>query len=354
MRIALLHPTYWPEVRRGSERLAHDLGAGLAERGHAVRLLTSHRGRTTRTAEDGIVVVRHPRLPDGRLRRRLHEEHLGHLPFTFATLRIGGDEIAHALFHTDALAARKAGVPYVYSFMGVPHRRGLANRRKRAEMVLDAARHAHATVVLSEAAQRAAARWLGIDARVIAPGVDLDAFTPGGERAEAFTIVCPAALDAPHKRAPLLLAAFEEVRRQRPGARLVLDRGGAERALAAALRSGSLGAGAGVELRDLDDHAALLAAYREAHVCALASEGEAFGLVLVEALACGTPAVASDDAAGPEVTDTTFTGDDPHAMAAAILDAADQDPQACRARAELFSLDACVSAHEALYREALR
>jgi glycosyltransferase involved in cell wall biosynthesis len=342
VRVALLQPTYWPEVRRGSERFAHDLGAGLARRGHAVRLLTSHRGRTTRTAEDGIVVVRHPRLPDGRLRRRLYEDHLGHLPFIFATLRAGGDDVAHALFHTDALAARQAGVPYVYSFMGVPHRRGLANRRRRAEMVVAAAGGARATVVLSEAARRAAERWLGVDARVIHPGVDLDAFTPGGERAERFTVVCPAALDAPHKRAELLLAAFARVRRERPGARLVLD-----------ARSGPLASGDGVELRHLDDHPALLAAYREAHVCALASEGEAFGLVLVEALACGTPAVASDDAAGPEVTDTTFAGDDPAALAAAILAAADRDPAACREQAERFSIDRCVAAHEALYREAV-
>lgn len=342
MRIALLHPTYWPEVRRGSERFAHDLGRGLAQRGHAVRLLTSHRGRTTRTAEEGVVVVRHPRLPDGRLRRRLYEDHLGHLPFTYATLRARGDEVAHALFHTDALAARRAGVPYVYSFMGVAHRRGLANRRRRAEMVLAAAAGAHATVVLSEAARTAMRRWLGVEARVIHPGVDLDAFTPGGERAEDLTVVCPAALDAPHKRAGLLLEAFAHVRRERPRARLVLDR-----------RSGV--AAEGVELRDLDDHRRLVAAYREAHVCALASEGEAFGLVLAEALACGTPAVASDDAAGPEITDTTFAGDDPRALARALLDAAaNADPAACRARAEHFSIDRCVAAHEALYGEAAR
>jgi hypothetical protein len=42
VRIALLHPTYWPEVRRGSERLAHDLATALANRGHEVTLLTSH------------------------------------------------------------------------------------------------------------------------------------------------------------------------------------------------------------------------------------------------------------------------------------------------------------------------
>jgi glycosyltransferase involved in cell wall biosynthesis len=339
LRVALLTPVYWPEVRRGTERFAHDVGAGLARRGHTVRLVTSHRGRSTTTTEDGIEVVRVPRLPDDRLRRRLYEDHLTHVPFAARAIR--GEPLAHALFHTDARAARLAHVPYVYSFMGVPHRRGLANRRGRLKLVRDAIDGARATVVLSDAARRASERWLGVSPRVIHPGVDLDAFTPGGERAEAFTVVCPAALDAPHKRAGLLLEAFAHVRRRHPSARLVLDR-----------RTGI--AADGVDLRDLDDHDALLAAYREAHVCALASEGEAFGLVLVEALACGTPAVASGDAAGPEITDTTFDGDDPKALARAILEAADADPKACRARAEPFDVEHCVSAHEALYRQALR
>ncbi len=339
MRVALLHPTYWPEVRRGSERFAHDLGAGLAARGHRVRLLTSHRGRPARAVEDGIEVVRLPRPPGGgRLRRRQFEDHLTHVPLTYAALHRGSDDVAHALFHTDAAAARRAGVPYAYSFMGVPHRRGLANRRGRAALVLEAIRGAAATVVLSHAAARAAERWLGVRPHVIHPGVDLRGFTPGGEGAERLTVVGPAALDAPHKRARLLLDAFALVRRERPGARLVLDR-----------RTGV--SGEGIEPRDLDRHDALLAAYREAHVCALASQGEAFGLVLVEALACGTPAVASDDAAGPEITPDTFSGAGPRALAAAILAAAEgADAAACRARAERFSLERCVDAHEALLR----
>jgi glycosyltransferase involved in cell wall biosynthesis len=338
VRIALLHPTYWPEVRRGSERFAHDLGAGLAGRGHAVRLITSHRGRPTRSTEDGIEVVRTPRLPARRLQRRMYEDHLMHVPFTLACLRRGDDEVAHALFHTDAAAARRAGVPYVYSFMGVPHRRGLANRRGRVELVLRAIAGARATTVLSEAAARAMDRWLGVTPRVIHPGVDLDAFTPGGERAEQFTVVCPAALDAPHKRAALLFEAFALVRRERPGARLVVHARGPSPFVR------------GVEARDLDDHGALLAAYREAHVCALASEGEAFGLVLAEALACGTPAVAATG----EVASHAFAGDTPEALARAILEAAGTGAAECRARAERFGLERCLDEHEALYREILR
>ncbi len=33
-RVALLHPVYWPEVRRGAERMTRELADGLAARGH--------------------------------------------------------------------------------------------------------------------------------------------------------------------------------------------------------------------------------------------------------------------------------------------------------------------------------
>jgi len=42
VRIALLHPTYWPEVRAGSERLVHDRATELAGGGHEITILTTH------------------------------------------------------------------------------------------------------------------------------------------------------------------------------------------------------------------------------------------------------------------------------------------------------------------------
>jgi glycosyltransferase involved in cell wall biosynthesis len=344
MKVALLTPAYWPELRRGGERLAHDLGASLAARGHDVRLLTSHQGRTTRTREDGIHVVRHRRPPDGRLIRRGYEDHLTHVPFTYLALRRDPPDVVHALHHADAQAAIRSGRPAVWTFLGVPHRSGLANRRLRLDLVTKAIAGSAAVTVLSEAAAREFRRWLGADPRVIHPGVDLDAFTPAGERAEAFTVLCPAALGTRFKRAELLRDAFAIVRRERPGARLIVQRGG------------PLDREPGVDPRDLDAHAALLRAYREAHVTALSSRGEAFGLVLAESLACGTPAVAAGDAAGPEVlgdAGATFDGDDPRALTTAILDAAAISPATARARAQRFSLERCADAHEALYAEVL-
>src|SRR2546426_7045888 len=52
LRVALLNPCYWPEVRRGSERVVRELADGLIAHGHKPRLITSHPGLPSRTLED--------------------------------------------------------------------------------------------------------------------------------------------------------------------------------------------------------------------------------------------------------------------------------------------------------------
>jgi glycosyltransferase involved in cell wall biosynthesis len=236
--------------------------------------------------------------------------------------------------------------------MGIPDHAGLTARRRRVELTLAATRGAAATVVLSRAARDAFQRWLGVEAEIIPPPVDTTAFTPDpAARAAAPTIVCGADLAAPRKRVALLVEAFTIVRRERPDARLVLSR---PRDPATALPTGP-----GIELRDLDDRAALAAAYREAWVSALPSTGEAFGLVLAEALACGTPVVATDEGGMREVVDSTaigrlFEGADPAALARALLEAIElatdpATPAAARARAEDFSTPRCGAAYMDLY-----
>jgi len=358
VRVALLSPVFWPEVRRGTERFARELGDGLLARGHEPRLITSHPGlRPSTTTEDGLPVVRVPRLPDGRLERRMFEQHLGHVPFADAALRAGDDEIAHALHATSALAAgrwkARTGRPVVFSGMGLPDRASLASRRLRLKTIAGALHTADAVVALSRAAADGFARWLGVEARVIPAGVDLAAFVPNvAARADEPTILCAAAATEPRKRVPLLVEAFGRVRRERPTARLVLSRP----------RDGIPFDAPGIEWRDLDDRAALAAACREAHVAALPSTGEAFGLVLVEALACGTPVVGTDDGAIPEVVGDDehigrlFARDDPEALARALLEALEligdrTTPARCRTRAEEFSIDRTVDAYVRLYDE---
>ncbi|HEX8742990.1 MAG TPA: glycosyltransferase family 4 protein [Thermoleophilaceae bacterium] len=362
LRVALLAPAFFPEVRRGGERLVHELARELAARGQRPRLITSHRGPPSRTVEDGVPVLRLPRPPDGRLRRRAFEDHLTHAPLSYLALRRGTDDVAHATHPPDALAAARwaagNGRPSVFTFLGLPTRTGIAQRRLRAELLTRATRDCDATVAISHAAADGFRRWLGVDARVIHPSVDLETFRPAAERSPEPAIVCLADAAAENKRVPLLVEAFARVRRERPGARLLLQRP-REPALAARLAA----AGDGIELIDPRGRDELAGAYSAAWVSALPSWGEAFGLVLVEALACGTPVVGSDLGAIPEVVDRDsigrlFSGAEPAALARALLEAlelaADPDTRtACRERAADFSTRRMGEEYERLYLELL-
>ncbi len=354
LRVALLHPTYWPEVRRGAERLVHDVAIGLAARGHEPWVLTSHDGPTELRNERPLTVVRHRRPPDALLRRRALQDHLTHLPFVARTLANERFDVVHAFHPSDALVALKSGAPAVLTLVGLPRAEALANRWLRPQALQRAVWGADEVVTISAAAQAAAQRWLGRGGRVIHPGTDVTVFDRCAERAPGPVLFCASALDDPRKRAALLLDAFDVVRATYPDARLQLSRPRQEAAAAALLRR------PGVELVDVDDEAELARRYSAASVTVLASEDEAFGLVLVESLACGTPVVASADAAGPEIIDRAgigalFSDTTPVGVAEAVLTAlALVDPEkACRARAQELSMERCAAEHEALYEELL-
>jgi glycosyltransferase involved in cell wall biosynthesis len=85
---------------------------------------------------------------------------------------------------------------------------------------------------------------------------------------------------------------------------------------------------------------------------------EPFGLVMVEALATGTPVIAFDRGAAPEIVidgQNGFVVQDVDEMAAAISRLDDIDPHRCRASvAERFDVDAVCAAYEQVYEEAIR
>jgi glycosyltransferase involved in cell wall biosynthesis len=84
---------------------------------------------------------------------------------------------------------------------------------------------------------------------------------------------------------------------------------------------------------------------------------EPFGLVMIEAMACGTPVVARPRGSAPEVVVDGVTGilaDDPNALVEAVKAAQRLDRRACRRHVEVsFSVTAMIDRYEASY-EGLR
>jgi glycosyltransferase involved in cell wall biosynthesis len=80
---------------------------------------------------------------------------------------------------------------------------------------------------------------------------------------------------------------------------------------------------------------------------------EPFGLVMTEAMACGTPVIAFPEGSAPEIViegETGFLVDDEAEMAAALSRLDEIDPERCRASArERFDVTAVAEAYEQAY-----
>lgn len=169
------------------------------------------------------------------------------------------------------------------------------------------------------------------------------------------------------KGVDILLRAVDTLRRGRPALRLVLVGGSfyrASRPQEVALRrmADQLGLQAHVTFVGVKSPSEVAAHMRESAVLVLPSRRETFGSVLVEALACGTPVVATR-CGGPEDIVTDEVGrlvppEDPPALAEAIAEVLSHrsryDPATLRAYAlERFAWEGVVARTVALYDEAI-
>ena len=361
MRIAVLHPTFWPEVRRGSERLAHDLGTTLAGRGHEVELLTTHAGPREHESIGGMRVTRGRRLPD-LPGMSWYDEHVAALPSAVFGLLRGDFDLAHALYPSDAwgasLARRLGGPPFVFSVHGLVTRRYLVQRRYRLEMFRAAAGGAAVTTTLSEAAAEPLRRYALADPVILPGGVVSAQFAGAVERSPEPTLLCTAVLGDPRKRGELLLEAFTSLRERLPSVRLVLA-GAGDPFSGPAPRS----LPAGVDAAEAPDTAALARAYPRDWVTVLPSLDGAFALVLLESLAAGTPVVAARSGGAAEIVAEedvarSFIPDDADDLERAMREALElaSEPgtvDACRARAKLWDWSQVVERYERVYRSVL-
>jgi phosphatidylinositol alpha-mannosyltransferase len=153
-----------------------------------------------------------------------------------------------------------------------------------------------ARIAVSPLARRVQVEYLGGDAVEIPNGIDVSHFAgaqplPGFPRTGG-TVGFVGRFGEPRKGMPVLLAALRTLARTRPDLRLlVVGRGDA----AALLRAAGPALASRVRmLGALGDEgkAAVLASVDV--LCVPAIGGESFGIVLTEAMAAGTPVVASD------------------------------------------------------------
>jgi glycosyltransferase involved in cell wall biosynthesis len=343
LRIALTHVYCWPEVRGGGERYLHELAAALQLAGHRVSVLST----APKPSRDDVLGV-----PVRRFRRRrLRPERFRDLSDEVA---FGGQALAHlaprpldvwhAFGTADAAAAaslgRVRGVRSVYTDLGIP---GGASRRRRPDrrlhqLVVD---HVDQYLCLSEAAAAPLRTDFGRDPGIVGGGVDLARFEPAPAREPTPTLLFSGRLTEPRKNLALLLEALAVLRRRRPEVRLWLSGSGDPSATLAAAppeaREATDVLGVGVP----ED---LVGLYGRAWATVLPSVHEAFGLVLVESLACGTPVVALDQG-GPGEIVRPGVGATAEPTAASLADACEQvlDLAAapgttadCRAEAERY------------------
>jgi glycosyltransferase involved in cell wall biosynthesis len=83
---------------------------------------------------------------------------------------------------------------------------------------------------------------------------------------------------------------------------------------------------------------------------------EPFGMVMVESLAAGTPVLAFNHGAAPEIVEQGRNGflvEDEDEMAEKVEQAGEIDPAECRRSAERFSPHRVAAGYEVVYREAI-
>jgi len=202
-----------------------------------------------------------------------------------------------------AVAAARAGVPYIVRPLGTLNRWGMLNRRRRLKkwsyrLIESRILRGAAAIQYTCEQEAAEARELGVpDSGVVVPNpVDLcyAAPTPAANPGRSPSLLFLSRLDA-KKGLELLLAAFARVRCHYPAAILVIAGDGpAEFVEGLKRQSRQLGEESAVVWAGFLQGEAKSKALAQADVFVLPSHSENFGVAVVEAMGAGLPVVVSD------------------------------------------------------------
>jgi teichuronic acid biosynthesis glycosyltransferase TuaC len=269
---------------------------------------------------------------------------------------------AHYMY-PDGVAAvwlgQKLGIPVVVTCRGTDV--NLIPRYGIPRRLIQGAIAGAAALITVSAALREAVLELGAPpdkVMVLRNGVDTRLFAPPSERDAVrvdLGLINPTLVSVGHlierKGHRLVIEALQEL----PDWQALIIGDGPERARLAALIQ-SLGLSGRVRLLGARPHAELPALYGAADALVLASSREGWANVLLEAMACGTPVVATNSWGNPEVVRTPEAGviveRNPAAIAEGIqrLWANRPNRAATRAYAEQFSWDETTAGQLTLFR----
>ncbi|MGK2950552.1 MAG: glycosyltransferase family 4 protein [Acidimicrobiales bacterium] len=279
-------------------------------------------------------------------------------------------------FSLTGLAARSSRaarrLPFVTHFQGPWADESTAHRWVKRRVERLAHRGSQHFVVLSGSMGRTLIERYGASpwrVSIVPPGVDLSRFTPGAVTAARERLGLDVAPDAflavavrrlvPRTGIDVLLDAWAAARQLPSGATLLVAGDGPE---AEALRTQlqRLAPERRVELLGPVDEATLVDLYRAADVAVVPSVRlEGFGLVALEALACGTPVVVTDCGGLPEAVTglavPVVAAGERGALTAALEDATRghlPSGERCRAHAERFAWPSVVARHQVIYDDA--
>ncbi len=363
LKIALAHAFAWPEVRRGGERLVDELTEYLRKRGHVVDVYLGtlgesrfHHGREGRSYR--------MRIPWMRMLERYG---LGRIEMfgvrALAPLMLHRYDVVHAFTPTAALASIAAGQRTVYTVLGHPTPETLPESRVQRTSLARAVTMSTRVAVLSRSSAEALEAAFSRRPVILPPGVSMARCEPSLKaRRGAPRLLFSGDLGNPDKGLATILKAFDELLAKRPKARLGLSGPGspdrAFREIGTTLERiepslDQLGPGFVDEVPQR---------YRDAHVTVLPSRHEAFGIVLVESLACGTPVIGgtpggATDILGAEGIGKLVPFGDVPALVTALdecikLASGAKTPARCRAAAESWDWQEIGPRYEALYAEA--
>lgn len=308
MRIALTTPTTWPWVQRGGERFFRELAFYLVERGHDVEIISAKPGPTEVTEEGGVTSICHRRLWHPAMGRAgIWEFHTFFFRALQSLLLRERYDLVMSLTFMDTYAAtlarRVTGTPCVFWFNSLPPRvQYFRSATLKGAVLRRAVRDVDHIIALSQYVKRYVEDRWDRDSTELPIPVDTDAFRLSRDRADdpdRPVILCTAALDDERKGGALLMRAFNAVKRSRPKAVLQLA------GRLPAERQQELMALVEPEIRSdvhfLGDRTGdLPELYGKATVSVLPSLWEAFGMVVLESMATGTPTVGTRDGALPE------------------------------------------------------